>query len=449
MPRWILTILLLQLGFGIPSAIGEAVFDVAKYGAVGDGVTSDTAAIQKTIDACAAGGGGTVNLGPGNYLIGTIQLKDNVILHLDDQAVLLGSTAPADYRNLDPFIDGLGNELGYALLVAVKAKNVGLEGSGIIDGRGTALALAEKKYTIRPFLVRWVQCTNVTVSDVHLTNPGAWTLNFFQCENANVSNVMIRSRGLANNDGIDLDSCQGANVKGCDIDSSDDAVCLKATSAQACQDITISDCKLRSDCNAVKLGTESFGDFQNINVSRCQIRETALAGLAFYSVDGSHLHDVTATDITMDHVNAAVFIRLGARLKTFRPGEEKKPVGELGGITIKNLRARRIPFMGILISGVPDHPVKGITFENVDIAVTGGGKAADAQVQLAENEATYPEIGMFGVVMPAYGIYARHVNGISFKNVQTSVGLDDGRPAVDFVDVQGAVPGDFGKATGP
>jgi hypothetical protein len=149
----------------------------------------------------------------------------------------------------------------------------------------------------------------------------------------------------------------------------------------------------------------------------------------------------------MDHVSAAVFIRLGARQKTFRAGEEKKPVGELNGITIKNLQARRIPFMGILISGVPDHPVRDITFENVDIALSGGGNAADAQVQLAENEASYPEIGMFGTVMPAYGIYARHVKGINFKNVKTSVGLADGRPAIAFVDVQGVEPGDFGKGT--
>src|SRR5438128_2192878 len=88
-------------------------------------------------------------------------------------------------------------------------------------------------YTMRPFLLRWVRCKNVTVKDVHLTNPGAWTLNFFQTKGAVIEGVTIRSRdlGMPNNDGINLDSSENVRVRNCDVISGDDALVIKATSA--------------------------------------------------------------------------------------------------------------------------------------------------------------------------------------------------------------------------
>src|SRR3954468_24678062 len=148
----------------------DKVIDAAAAGAVGDGTTLNTESIQKAIDDCAAGGGGTVLFPAGRYLTGTIQIKSNVTLRIDEQATLLGSTAVADYRNLDPFIDGSGNPMGHALIVAIDADHVGIEGAGTIDGQGSKLAAKQKPYTMRPFLLRWVRCTNVTVRDVHLTN---------------------------------------------------------------------------------------------------------------------------------------------------------------------------------------------------------------------------------------------------------------------------------------
>ena len=120
---------------------------------------------------------------------------------------------------------------------------------------------AQARYTIRPFLVRWIKCMDITVKDVHLLNSGAWTMNFFQCTNAAVSGVTIRSLDLANNDGIDTDSCETVRIKDCDINTGDDAICLKATSAKPCRDIIVTGCKLQTRCNAIKLGTESLGDF--------------------------------------------------------------------------------------------------------------------------------------------------------------------------------------------
>jgi polygalacturonase len=424
------------------------IIDVTKSGAVGDGVALNTVAIQKAIDDCSADGGGIIHFPPGRYVTGTIQLKNNVTLRLDAEAVLLGSTNAADYRNLDPFIDGVGSKMGYALIVAVDATHVGVEGAGLIDGQGKKLAATEKPYAIRPFLLRWVHCTDVTVKDVHLTNPGAWTLNFAQTKNITVEGVTIRSRvaGMANNDGIDLDSCADVNIRDCDIDSGDDALCLKTTSPLPCQNITASGCKLSTKCNAIKFGTESLGDFEHIQIHDCQLYNIGLSGIGLNSVDGAHLHDVTISDITIQGVATPISIRLGARLKTFRAGDQPRPPGILRDITIRNVRATDVRQFGIIINGIPDHPIEALTLENIQIEVPGGGNPADAKIQLPEKIAGYPEFNMFGKTLPASGIYVRHVEGVSFKNVQTTPAKPDGRPAVVFVDVKDATPADFADA---
>jgi polygalacturonase len=425
--------------------------DVTQSGAVGDGVTLNTAAIQKAIDACNAQGGGIVTFPAGRYLTGTIQLKSNVTLRLDDQAVILGSTNPADYRNLDPFMAGDNIPQGYALIVADGASHVGLEGNGTIDGQGRAVRAAQKPYTVRPFLIRLLHCADVTVKDLHLANPGAWTLNFFQSHNASVEHVTIRARdtGLANNDGIDLDSCENVRIRDCDIQSGDDALCVKTTSPLPCRDIAASGCQLSTKCNALKLGTESLGDFSNISLTDCQIRNTGMAGIALYSVDGSHLHDVTISNVTMNGVAVPISIRLGARLKTFRAGDQPKPVGTLSNITIQDVHVTGARQIGLLINGLPDHPVEALTLTNIDIQLPGGGNAAAAAIQLPEKPAAYPEYSMFGKVLPAYGLYLRHVRGVTFKNVRTTVLKPDARPAMVLLDATDITPADFDPNSSP
>ena len=418
------------------SAVGQPL-DVTKSGVVGDGVTLNTSAIQQAIDTCSAQGGGTLNFPAGRYVTGTIQLKDNVTLHLDGDAVLLGSTNAADYRNVDPFIAGDGIPLGYALIVADGAKHVGVEGTGLIDGQGQAVKAAQKSYTVRPFLMRWLRCTDVTVKDVHLTNPGAWTLNFFQSRGITVERVTIRTRttGLANNDGIDLDSCEHVRIADCDIESGDDALCIKATSTVPSRDIVATGCKLSTTCNAIKLGTESIGDYSNIRISQCDVRDTKMAGIAIYAVDGAHTEDISISDITMTAVTVPISLRLGARLKTFREGDVKKTTGTLRNVTLKNIRATGVERIGILVNGVPGHAIENLTLENIDLTLPGGGTAEDAKLQLGEKEDAYPEMSMFGKILPAYGLYLRHVRGVTFKNVRTHLATPDARPERICLDV--------------
>jgi polygalacturonase len=427
----------------------QTVIDATSRGIVGDGATLNTIAIQSAIDSLTAHGGGMLEFPAGRYVTGTIQLKDKVRLRLGSDAILLGSHNPADYRILEPFVTGDGGKLGYALVIAVDASNVGIEGTGTIDGQGKALKGAQTKFTIRPFLIRWVRCTDVVVRDVHLTDPGAWTMHFFQCKNVVAEKLTIRSADshLTNNDGIDIDSCQGARVSNCDIESGDDAICVKTTSPKTCGDLIITGCTLKTRCNGIKLGTESIGDFVNIRASNCKLHDIGMSGIALYAVDGAQLHDVTLTDVDMDDVRLPISIRLGARLKTFHPGDQTRSVGRLYDITLENIHATGAKQIGLLINGIPDHPVESLLLRNIDITLNGGGNAGDADVQLAEKEKAYPEYNMFGKVMPAYGAYIRHVRGVTSEHVKLSTTRPDARPGVDLIDAEGLKAGDFAVAT--
>ncbi|HEX7845493.1 MAG TPA: glycosyl hydrolase family 28 protein, partial [Chitinophagaceae bacterium] len=214
-------------------------YDITSYGAVGDGKTLNTVFIQKAIDACSAGGGGKVIFPPGIYLSATIELKDNVTLHLEKDARLLGTTDIDQYRNLDPFTEGLGIDVGWALLVAVDAKNITIEGKGAIDGQGSKLKAEHilkdtrpegQRWGRRPFLLRIVRCTGVTVKDITLNYAAAWTSHYSQSKNITIDNVKIVSVGVAHNDGIGIDGCQDVNIRNCDVVSGDDALVFKTTS---------------------------------------------------------------------------------------------------------------------------------------------------------------------------------------------------------------------------
>jgi polygalacturonase len=431
---------LLIVSFALAGFLSRAMADnvttLAGFGVSGDGKTLDTVALQRAIDQCSVDGGGTLRIPPGRYVTGSLELKNGVTLQLAAGAVLLGSVNAADYRKLDPFTDGTGAERGYALITAMDANKVGIVGPGVIDGQGAALKAAQGNYLVRPFLVRWVRCTTVTVSDVQLRNSGAWTMHFSQSKNIGAKGVTIRCQGLPNNDGIDIDSCENVRVTDCDINTGDDAVCLKTTSSLPCRNVIVTGCKLTSRCAAIKLGTESLGDFTNIRVDHCQIRDTRLGGIKLLSVDGAQLDQVVLSDITMDNVTVPIMVRLGGRLKTFRPGDTPKTPGTLRNVTIRNIQAKAAGQIGILVSGILGHPVQGLLFENLDLQLIGGQQHDNAGA-LTEKESAYPEINMFGTEMPCYGIYARHVDGATFTNVHLSVVSPDVRPAVDFIDVTG------------
>jgi len=410
-------------------------FSVSKFGVLADGRTPDTEPIQKAIDTCVAQGGGKVRVPTGRYLCGSLQLKSRVTLHLEDGAVLLGSPNPNDYRSLDPFHEGTGAELGYAFLSAVDAVDVGVTGTGVIDGQGKDVLAALKKgeRNRRPFLMRFVRCSNVTLQDVRLRQSAVWTVHLSQCHNVHVERLNINSHAGSNNDGIDIDSCELVHVNECDIDTGDDAICLKTTSQLPCRDVTISNCRLRSDCATIKMGTESVGNFDNIRISGCQLLFARLGGIKLLTVDGAILQNVEISDVTMHAGHIPIFLRLGGRLKTFREGDPKKDVGTLRKISIRKFQATA-EGPGIVLSGIPGHRIEKVELDDIDLRLAGGGTEEEGDAVLPEAVEAYPEISMFGQHYPAALLYARHVEGLEISRLNYTFEQPDARPLKVLVD---------------
>ena len=413
------------------AARAEQIFNVHDFGAKGDGAASDTEAIQQAIDTCSGKGGGVVDLPPGKYVSGTILLKDNTLIRLETNAVLLGSLNIQDYQAPDKFRSGNGAEMGYCFIGAVRAKNIVIEGGGVIDGRGKELLASRPKgVNARPFLARFVGCDGVSVRGVYLQGPAAWTMHFSQCKNVRAEHVVIHSRGLPNNDGMDIDSSEDVHIQNCEVDSGDDSICLKTTSTVPCRNIEVSDCDLTSHWAAIKFGTESVANFEDVTITHCRIHDTQGGGIKLFSVDGANVRNVLISGLVMDQVNFPIFIRLGARLKTFRQFDEPREVGSITNVIIRDLQVRATSPIGIMISGIPGHTVNGVTLENIDLDLPGGGTRVQAAAILPEAEAAYPEITMFGKLFPASGIWARHVAGLKVDGVKLHLAAPDLRPAI-------------------
>lgn len=417
---------------------------ISSFGTLGGGQVPDTAVIQKAIDSCSAQGGGTIRFPAGKYLSGSILLRTGVTLHLEEGAVLLGSPQPGDYRSLDPFRDGTGGELGFAFIGAMDATDVGIEGKGVIDGQGKEVlaALGRGERNRRPFLLRFVRCANVSLKDIKLRQSAVWTCHLSQCHNVAVERVKINSHAGSNNDGIDVDSCELVRISDCDIDTGDDSICLKTTSRLPCRDVTISNCKLKSNCATIKAGTESVGDFENIRISGCQLLDARLGGIKLLSVDGARMQNIEITDTVMLAGHIPIFLRLGGRLKTFRPADLKREVGLLRNITIRNFRATA-EGPGIVISGIPEHRIEEVRIFNLDFKLKGGGTPESGATELPEAVTAYPEITMFGKQLPAALLYARHVEGLDVSEVKVAFEQPDPRPLQVLVDAQKVTTSDW------
>ncbi|MBL7969336.1 MAG: hypothetical protein JNK09_20195 [Prolixibacteraceae bacterium] len=426
---------ILFVGQATPAA--PKTYNVIDFGVVADGSTVNTPAIQKLIDDCSAKGGGTVFFPEGQFVSGTILIKDNVTLHLDEKAELLGSANIADYQLVDPFRTGNGAPMGYCFIGAVDAKNVGITGKGTINGRGKEV-LESGGRGKRPFLLRIVRCNGVVVKGVRLINSTAWTTHFFASRNIDIDDVFINSRGLGNNDGFDIDCSQDVKIINCEVDTGDDALCFKTTwSKMPCKNIVVKGLRLTSNHAGIKFGTESMAPFENIRITDIYIYNTNNGGIKINSVDGAQIRNVEISNVVMDNVRTPILLRLGSRLNVFRrDSDSKQETGVIENVTIRNVKARSAaetqlkPPSGVLITGVPGHPIKNVTLENIEISLPGGGTAENARHEVPEAEAEYPEVRTFGPTIPAYGIWARHIEGLKLKKISLILASSDVRPAL-------------------
>ena len=456
-----------------------ATFDITASGAKGDGKTQNREAIQKTIEAAAAAGGGTVEIPPGTWVTGSIRLRSNITLQLDRGAVIEASADASTYdvpepNEWDKFQDAGHSHFHNSLIWGEGLENIAITGGGRISGkvltRGNG-AGGDKTIALK-------LCRNVTLRDISIANAGHFGILAAGVDNLTIDNVMIDT----NRDGIDVDSCRNVRISNSSINSpNDDAITLKGTHAlgfaRASENITITNCLVSGfeigslldgtykrtvqrapdrdgPTGRIKIGTESEGDFRNIAISNI-VFDTS-RGLALESVDGSHIEDVTVSNITMRDVsNAPIFIRLGSRLRA----PEGTAVGSIKRIRISNVTAYNAdPRYGSIISGIPGHDVEDVKLSAIRLLYRGGLSTGDAAKQTPdlvntfffrgtggvpprepydtpEREKEYPEPSMFGI-LPAYGFFIRHAKGVELNDVELAVMKEDRRPAFVFDSVE-------------
>jgi len=433
------------------------IFNVRDSGATGDGHTKDTAAIQAAIEACTRAGGGLVYFPAGRFLSGTIILKDNVTLCFSPSAELLGSTDPRDYVAM-PFpardLDVGGFEV-WALIYAEGARNIGLEGKGTINGNGHPFPPAKHEPdaagSMRPRAVFLKNCREVRLRDITIRESAMWSAHLALCEKVFIEGLSIYSSLFVNQDGIVLDSCREAFVTDCFVNTYDDAIVIKTSFPQPCLNITITNCILTSRCAAIKFGTQSLGEFRNVSISNCVFHDCGLGGIKFLTVDGGDLQDIVVSNITMTNVSAPIFFRIGNRGQDFgfKEVERPRPVARLRNVLISGIRAtvsaveqwpnrkekmRTGATMGI--AGLIEHPVEDVVLENIHVTYPGGGTLEEARrTSIPEREKDYPENTTFGV-LPAYGLYLRHVRGVTLRDVRFDLAGPDFRSALVCDDVE-------------
>lgn len=455
--------MLLSIAFAL-GAQAAIDYNVKDFGAKGDGQTLDHGAINAAIEACVEQGGGRVVVPAGTYLCGSIRLKSNVDLHLTAGAKILA--APASMKAYDEaevfggpeYQDGGHTYFHNSLIWAEGASNVSITGRGMIDGEGLTKRDTETAGHVQggnigtgDKAIALKLCRNILIRDVTIYRGGHFAIIVTGCELGTIDNVTIDT----NRDGIDIDCCKYLTVSNCKVNTpTDDAVVLKSSYALkkpvitehiALTNLVVTGYKLGTlldgtyvpekvgwVCGRFKLGTESNGGYRNITLSNSTFMYSS--GLAFEEVDQGVMENVTVSNITMNHVHHyPIYITTGCRN---RGPKERTDVSSGADIMISNVVANDVDSLaGIIVTGMAGHPLRNISLSNIRVQYRGGGTADLANREYREQGTNYPE-PRFAKETPAYGLYARHVDGLTVDNVSFTTLKPDYRPAVMLDDVQ-------------
>jgi exo-poly-alpha-galacturonosidase len=373
-------------------------FVITAFGAVGDGKTLNTKAIQGAIDRCSTNGGGVLVVPQGTFITGSIFLKQGVNLCVEKGGVLKGSQNTNDYPWIDTRIAGLEMKWPAALVNADGVTNLQLTGEGTIDGSGERWWIeywdARRRETNdidphfkvgRPRLVHIIRSGNVLVRDLLLKDSAFWNLQLTYCDGVEVRNLTIRAPHApvkaASSDGIDIDSTRNVLITGCDIECDDDAICLKAGRDadglrvnRPTENVAIRDCHAGHAAGLVVFGSETAGGIRNVKIYNCRADNGCAEVVRFKTRmgRGGVVEDVLYENIEADGARQVFSFNMDAFSTTWLPEEFRTPVPPETGtptfrnITVRNLKARNCASAGRLV-GLPESPLRDITLENVDI----------------------------------------------------------------------------------
>jgi len=438
-------------------------YNASLFGIKSNGTTLNTTSIQKAIDYIHDNGGGRLVFYVGRYLTGSIYLKSDVTIQLEEGAILVGSVNPFDYDF---------NFNWTAMIFALDQKNIGITGKGVIDGQGFQVAnnlvdLIHKgvvsdplrydrpRETIRPQNIYFRGCRNIKIQGITLKDPGSWNQQYDQCKNVIIDGILVDSKSYWNNDGVDIVDCDSVSITNSYFDAADDGICLKSHSPDfVCQNVFIHNNRIRTSANGIKFGTASYGGFRNVRIINNLVFDTFRSAITFAAVDGGFVEDIVVDSLRSLNTGNVIFLRIGER----RAGKK----GRMNNISISNVYAevsatkpdsgynyegpvednpRNISPSSIV--GMPDAMIENVTLKNIEIHHPGGGNTAYAKVGLDELDkvpemaASYPEFSMFRE-LPAWGFFIRHAKNIKFENVTFVCAKKDYRTAVVLDDVHEA-----------
>jgi polygalacturonase len=362
---------------------------ITDHGAVGNGTTLNTAAIQAAIEQVSAAGGGVVVVPPGVFLTGSVELRSRITLELQPGAVLRGSPNIADYRTMTwgQHID----RTPWHLVAAHGCQDVRICGGGTIDGNGRAFwepTVGDDPLTCLPARepdraraeVTWIKanyehrpspmieitgCRDVRIEDVHITNSAGWNLHLHNCNFVWVRGVKLTAHLFGpNNDGFDITGCHDVMVSDCYLSCCDDAICLKTTpDSQTCERITVTNCVMRTLCVGLKLGcSESYKDIRQVTFSNCVVRGSHRA-FGLYCHRGATFADIAVSNIVCD-TRTPLMLPRPIHIEAINR-DAATPPSVIRNVSISNLIAQTNG--RILIAAAPGNVVENITLRDVQL----------------------------------------------------------------------------------
>ena len=316
-----------NLPFDMPR-VEEPVFpdneeNIARHGAISNGVTLNTDAFAKAIETLTKKGGGTVIVPRGIWLTGPIVLQSNINLHLEEGSVVLFSPELALYPVIETFFEGRTARRCQSPVSGKGLTNIAITGKGLIDGwgeawrpvkqskltesqwkklltldgtlnaRGDIWSPPDNREFLRPVMISLQECNKVLLEGVTFQNSPSWNIHPLMCENFIARGITVLNPWWSQNgDGLDLESCRNALVVDCSFDVGDDAICIKSGKdeegrkrGKPTENVIIDNCVVYHGHGGFVVGSEMSGGVRNIKVSNCTFMGTDV-GLRFKSNRG-------------------------------------------------------------------------------------------------------------------------------------------------------------------